>query len=149
MSWPTVPTTFRKKKMYIKTPIHCGLAAAALTLSACATTAPSKELIDARKAYDNAAQSENAHLRPDELVDAEQALQAAETAHKDDAGSREEKHLAYVAERRAQLAISGGNRAAYERQYQEKRGNLLESAKSSAVSANRQLTSATSLDAAE
>lgn len=70
----------------------------------CAATGPTPELIDARRAYDEARQSEAATYSPDKLLTAKQALERAESAHGDDAGSFEERSLAYVAQRKAQFA---------------------------------------------
>ncbi len=74
----------------------------------CASTGPSPELIDARRAYDEARQSEAATYSPDKLLTAKQALERAEDAHADDPGSFEERSLAYVAQRRAQYAATFG-----------------------------------------
>ena len=70
----------------------------------CASAGPTPELIDARRAYDEARQSEASTYSPDKLLSAKQALERAESAHGDNAGSFEERSLAYVAQRKAQLA---------------------------------------------
>ncbi|HWA76997.1 MAG TPA: OmpA family protein [Polyangiaceae bacterium] len=75
---------------------------------ACASTGPTPELVDARRAYEQAQMSEAQRLAPDRLLSAKQALDAAERAHKDDAGSSKERSYAYVAQRRAQLAAEYG-----------------------------------------
>lgn len=78
-----------------------------LTLAAafgCAATGPTPELIDARRSYDEARQSDAATYSPDKLLTAKQALERAEAAHGDDAGSFEERSLAYIAQRKAQYA---------------------------------------------
>lgn len=80
----------------------------ALTL-ACASTAPSRELVDARSAYDDARLSAAAQHTPDRLLEARQALDRAELAHKDDPGSFDEKNLAYIATRRSELAVVYGS----------------------------------------
>lgn len=74
----------------------------------CAATGPTPELTDARRAYDGARQSEAANYAPDKLLSAKQALEKAESAHADDAGSFEERSLAYVAQRKAQYATIYG-----------------------------------------
>jgi hypothetical protein len=66
----------------------------------CAATGPSPELIDARRAYDEARQSDAATYSPDKLLTAKQALERAESAHADDAGSFELLSLAFVEQRR-------------------------------------------------
>ena len=82
----------------------------------CATTGPTPELMDARRAYDQARSSDAATYSPDKLLTAKQALDRAESAHADDAGSFEERSLAYVAQRKAQYASVYG---AYERDRRE------------------------------
>lgn len=122
-----------------------GVACGGMLLSlaaACATAGPSRELIEARSAYQDAQHHEAAKLRPDELVDAQQALERAETAHNDEPGSAEERHLAYLAERRAQIAMSRGKLAAYERGAQAGGKQLISDAKGYAEDAKGQLTDA-------
>lgn len=70
----------------------------------CAATGPTPELMDARRAYDQARQSDATTYSPDKLLTAKQALDRAEAAHADDAGSFEERSLAYVAQRKAEYA---------------------------------------------
>jgi len=77
---------------------------AVLGAIACASTGPTPALVDARRAYEQASHSDAQRLAPDRVLAAKQALDAAERAHKDDAGSFEERSLAYVAERKSQLA---------------------------------------------
>ena len=84
------------------------LAAPMLLCAACASTAPSKQLLDARKAYEDARTSAAADFRPDAVLSAEQALRRAEKAHEDEPGSFREVSLAYVAEREAQKARAWG-----------------------------------------
>jgi len=80
----------------------------ALTL-ACASTQPSRELVEARSAYDDARLSAAAQHTPDRLLEAKQALDRAELAHKDDPRSFDEKNLAYIATRRSELAVVYGS----------------------------------------
>jgi len=82
----------------------------------CAATGPTPELMDARRSYDEARQSDAARYSPDKLLSAKQALEKAEAAHGDDAGSFEERSLAYVAQRKAQYASIYGT---YERDRRE------------------------------
>jgi outer membrane protein OmpA-like peptidoglycan-associated protein len=79
---------------------------------ACASTQPTQQLVDARRAYDDARASEAAQYTPDKLLTAEQALARAEAAHDDDSGSPEEAHLAYLASRKAHIAMAHGKIAA-------------------------------------
>jgi outer membrane protein OmpA-like peptidoglycan-associated protein len=85
---------------------------ASVSALACASTGPTPELLDARRAYDTARVAPEAQYTPDRLLEAKQALDRAEAAHRDDPGSFEEKSLGYIAERRAELAIVYGD---YER----------------------------------
>jgi outer membrane protein OmpA-like peptidoglycan-associated protein len=79
---------------------------------ACGSTAPSQQLVDARTAMNEARSSEASELAPDKVLTAEQALNRAEQAHEDDAGSDKEAHLAYLASRKAHIAIAHGKIAA-------------------------------------
>ena len=74
----------------------------------CTASGPTPELVDARRAYDEARHSEAASYSPDKLLTAKQALERAESAHADDAGSDAERSLAYVAQRKAQYATVYG-----------------------------------------
>jgi outer membrane protein OmpA-like peptidoglycan-associated protein len=84
------------------------LLAAGLFPLACGSTAPTRELVDARRAYAEASAGAARTHAPDVLVDARRALDAAEREHADEAGSAKERHLAYVAQRRAQIATAHG-----------------------------------------
>ena len=85
---------------------------------ACATD-PSEQLVDARQAYGQAYAGETNQLVPDRVYEARMALEAAERAHDKDAGSDDEKHLAYIAHRRALLAVAEGDRSKQEQMLQE------------------------------
>lgn len=74
-------------------------------LGACATVRTSPELLSARIEYERAAESDAKVEVPDILLTAEQALEKAERAEKSSASSHWARTLAYIAERRAQLAI--------------------------------------------
>lgn len=90
---------------------HTLLALGALTLAAasgCGSTAPTAELKSAREALQQAKQSNAAKLTPDKVLEAEQALEKAEKAHNQDPQSDIERHFAYLAERRAQIAVVHG-----------------------------------------
>lgn len=83
-----------------------------LVLGGCASDAPTQQLVDARRTFHQAEISEAAKLTPDDLLTARQALNAAEKAHEDDPGSNREAHLAYLAERKARIAMVSGDIAA-------------------------------------
>ncbi|WP_438011478.1 DUF4398 domain-containing protein [Sorangium sp. So ce321] len=77
---------------------------------------PPKELISARKSYERARASAAAELAPADLHGAREALEHAERAFAEEHELTEARDLAYLAERRAQLAESLGRTAAAERQ---------------------------------
>jgi len=112
----------------------------------CAATGPTPELIDARRAYDDARQSEAASYSPDKLLSAKQALEKAESAHADDAGSDTERSLAYVAQRKAQYATVYGmyekdrrDQAEGEQAYKDKQDALRRNAVQQANQAQKSL----------
>lgn len=80
------------------------LSLTAALLLACGAAQPTKELKDARAAYQEASQGKAAELAPDKLLSAKQSLDRAEAAFQDDPGSYQEKSLAYIAQRMAQYA---------------------------------------------
>jgi DNA repair exonuclease SbcCD ATPase subunit len=79
---------------------------ATLFLCACGTTMPPRELLEARSAYDKAKSGEALTLKPESLHEAKVALDQAEIAYQDDASSDRTRDLSYVAERKAELAMS-------------------------------------------
>ena len=84
-----------------------GLGALLLAAAACGgASTPTKELQTARNVYAEARNGEAAQLNPTGVHAAHQALQAAEAVHEDDPGSERERHYAYIALRRSELAIS-------------------------------------------
>jgi len=97
-----------------------GLAVALGTLACGGSTLPSQQLINARRAYVEAKATPGAHLTPDGLATAGQALDEAEKAHRDEPGSPNEKQLATVAERKAREAQAMGK--AEEAKLAEERG---------------------------
>lgn len=93
-------------------------------LGGCAATIPS-ELASARTAYQSASAGPAAKLVPAELHKAQEALTLAETAFKDDPRGFHTRDLAYVAQRKAELAQAlaaiaseANNTAAANSQYQ-------------------------------
>jgi outer membrane protein OmpA-like peptidoglycan-associated protein len=75
----------------------------AAMLAACGSSRPSAELVDARRTYDRARTGPAAALAPADLVEARRALDRAERA---DNGSSDERTLAYVAMRMAEVAMA-------------------------------------------
>jgi outer membrane protein OmpA-like peptidoglycan-associated protein len=78
---------------------------AAATAMACAHD-PTKELVAARAAYEDASKGAANELAPADVYEAGKALAAAERAHDDKPGSDKERDLAYVAHRKAELAAA-------------------------------------------
>lgn len=117
-----------------------------LAALACGTTGPTPQLLDARRAYDNARIAPEAQYSPDRVLEAKQALDRAEYAHQEHPGSFQEKSLAYIAERRAELAIIYGD---YERdvktrekadaQYKTREDQLRRQAQGQAAEERREL----------
>ena len=82
-----------------------------LAATACAATTPTPELISARQAYDRARTDPSAALVPDSVLSAKQSLDKAEAVHEKDPQSDEERSYSYVAQRRAELAVTLGENA--------------------------------------
>ena len=83
---------------------------ATLGLAACASS-PSRELLDARRAYAHASAGPAATAAPADLHKARVSLDLAETAYQNESG--DQRDLAYVAERKAELAEVLANQAAH------------------------------------
>ncbi len=90
---------------------HLGVSGLALICAACGASTPSKELMTARSAYAEARNGEAARLNPTGVHDAYKALQSAEKAHEDDAGSAKERNYAYIATRKSELAVAAASEA--------------------------------------
>jgi outer membrane protein OmpA-like peptidoglycan-associated protein len=83
----------------------------AFVVAGCAVKAPS-ELVNARAAYEHASEGPAKQLVPTELHNAHEALVRAEQSFEKDPGSAKTKDLAYVAQRKAELAGALGATAA-------------------------------------
>jgi outer membrane protein OmpA-like peptidoglycan-associated protein len=90
------------------------LAACVIALAACGSSAPPRQLLDARAAYNKARAGKAAQYTPADLHTAKVSLNAAEQAFEDDAESPETFALSYVALRTAQLVESKANTKAAE-----------------------------------
>lgn len=86
---------------------------------ACGETLPPKELVDARAAYDRAAQGKAGQLHPATVYEAKQALDKAEGSFKQTADAPETKDLAYVAQRKAQYAEAQADMTTALQQFQQ------------------------------
>ena len=81
----------------------CNLAAFGL-VAACASAPPPRELLDARAAYSRAQSGAAEHLAPATMHDARMSLNRAEQSYADDSDSPQTRDLAYIAERKVELA---------------------------------------------
>jgi outer membrane protein OmpA-like peptidoglycan-associated protein len=75
-----------------------------ISVMGCASTPAPKELVDARSAYQHAQSGTGAQYKPDEVHEAKVALDKAEQSYVDDPTDQKTKDLAYVAQRKAELA---------------------------------------------
>jgi outer membrane protein OmpA-like peptidoglycan-associated protein len=82
---------------------------------ACGATQPPPELVDARKAYDRASKGLAPQLAPAQLDTAKQALDKAEKSFEDEGVDPPTPDLAYIAERKAEIAEATAGKAAAER----------------------------------
>lgn len=80
------------------------LLGAAMSLAACATTQPPKELLDARDAYSRGEHGKAREYNPAALHEAKVALDKAEAAYQDDPTSVHTRDESYIALRRAERA---------------------------------------------
>ena len=75
-------------------------------VAGCGSATPGQELVAARAAYEEAAEGQARELVPDQLLEARQALDAAESEFDDDDNSPRARTLAYVAHRKALIAVA-------------------------------------------
>lgn len=99
--------------------IYLSFMLAPATLAACGSATPSPELVSARATYEEASESQAKELVPDQLLTARQALDAAEREFDDDDNSARARTLAYVAQRKALLAMAGAGVEAAKKLYAE------------------------------
>lgn len=91
----------------MKTKQYLIIVTLAAVFAGCATMPPN-ELVSARQAYQTASEGRAAELAPAELHKAQEALNRAEQSFAKDSDSDKTKDLAYVAQRKAQLAGAVG-----------------------------------------
>ncbi len=97
-----------KRSIFVLAPPAIALA----ILAGCASTQAPNELRDARAAYQRAEASPAAQTNRAGLMDARQALDAAEREYNAAPGSDDVKTLGYVAQRKAEIAETEGRAAA-------------------------------------
>jgi outer membrane protein OmpA-like peptidoglycan-associated protein len=78
----------------------------ALASAGCATAAPPADLVSARMSYNKAQHGDAAKINPADLYTAQKAIESAEQSFAKNGDTRETRDLAYVADRRAQIAES-------------------------------------------
>jgi outer membrane protein OmpA-like peptidoglycan-associated protein len=103
MTYSTLTTVL---KAHVGRLLAGGVLAAAMV--AC-SSGPTRQLADARRAYDEAEDSPNAERYPNELERAKIALDRAEQAHDANPGSAQEVRLAQRAEYRARMVTNHPN----------------------------------------
>jgi len=120
------------------------LVAIVAIFAACAAATP-RELLDARSAYQQASNSPAQELAPAELHKAHEALVLAEESFQEDPDSYKTRDLAYVAQRKSQLAEVLGVMAADEASkskanaaFQEKQGELVKEGKQDLIDSEKQ-----------
>lgn len=84
----------------------------AILLVACGSSLPPRELTDARSAYERAKTGQAAQLKPEVVHEAKVSLDQAEQSFADDGDSDRTRDLAYVAQRKSELAVAQGGQAA-------------------------------------
>ncbi len=75
-----------------------------LSVAGCASAPAPQELLDARSAYQRTQSGAAAQYKPDQVHEAKVALDTAEQSYIDDPGDQKTRDLAYVAQRKAELA---------------------------------------------
>src|SRR3954453_4831905 len=101
--------------LYAARPALIGLSLGVLSAACGGAAVPPQELLDARAAYAEAAKGPAADLAPAQLDTAKQSLDGAQKKFDADGPSQETKDLAYIAQRRAELAAAEGGREKAER----------------------------------
>lgn len=104
--------SFPARRVTLPALIAAGLVS---SLVACGTPVAPQELMDARTAYAEAAKGPAADLAPAQLDTAKTSLDVAQKSFDSDGPTQKTKDLAYVAERRAEIAAAEGGREKAER----------------------------------
>jgi outer membrane protein OmpA-like peptidoglycan-associated protein len=110
-------------------------ASCAAFICGCGGTVPT-ELADARVAYDRASSGPATRLAPGDLHTAQVALAVAEKSYDDNSSSYQTRDLAYVAQRKAEMAVAQASiaqeqlsKTEADEDFQEKQGILLQQKK--------------------
>ena len=100
---------------YVVRPALVGASLSVLFLACGGAAVAPQELLDARTAYAEAAKGPAADLAPAQLDTAKVSLDGAEQSFKEEGAEQVTKDLAYIAQRRAELAAAEGGREKAER----------------------------------
>ncbi len=107
--------------------------------TACASTPPSPELLKARTSFQRAQKGPAAEKAPVELDNARIALHHAEKAFSDNPESKTAKALAYIAERKAEIAESQARKAIAEKKTEQIRLQIKRNTQKELLNARREL----------
>jgi outer membrane protein OmpA-like peptidoglycan-associated protein len=105
-------TMFSRYDIPMLVPLRCAATAVALALAGCASTPAPRELVDARQAVNHANDGPAHTLVPAQVLAAQQALARAEQSFIDAPDAPRTRDLAYIAQRRAEIAETQGALAA-------------------------------------
>jgi outer membrane protein OmpA-like peptidoglycan-associated protein len=109
----------------MKTIHHFGVAIVLATVSAgCAAALPPQDLVTARATYGTASQGPAATLDPGDLHSAQESLALAEQSFTDHGDTQGTRDLAYVADRKAQIAQARGDAMQSNQQQQQTLGQM-------------------------
>jgi len=111
----------------------------ALAGAGCATAAPPPDLLTARASYARVQSGNAATHNPADLHTAKKAMEAAEKSYLDNGDTRETRDLAYIADRRAQIAEARANATRSTQNQQETISDMHSATSSQLGRANQQL----------
>jgi outer membrane protein OmpA-like peptidoglycan-associated protein len=109
------------------------------TATGCATALPPQDLVTARATYVRASQGPAASLDPADLHAADESLKLAEASFTRDGDTQGTRDLAYVADRRAQIAEARGGAAQFGAQQQQTLGQMHDAETSQLAATSGQL----------
>jgi outer membrane protein OmpA-like peptidoglycan-associated protein len=108
----------------MKTILNVSLLFALAGIAGCAAALPPADLVTARATYIRASHGPAAELDPADVHTAGESLALAETAFERDGDSQNTRDLAYIADRRAQIAEARGGTIGANAQQQQILGNM-------------------------
>ncbi len=108
-------------------------------VAACASAPPPRELLDARAAYSRAQGGPAEQLSPATLHDAKVALNSAEQSYSNDSDSQQTRDLAYIAQRKVEVAEAQASTAQAAHDAAVARARTAEQEKTELAQAKQQL----------